>query len=785
MNFDSTFRALARAAVDRPGVVLLLALLYTGATALLWPRFTIEPDISRMLPEHDPDVVLVREIEQDAAAVRSLFVRIRGAVDDAALAALAEDLRQSPHLQQVDATRAELFGPTFERARSAPLWALAPEDLPRIAERLSGGGRRAALADSRERFESDPFAGREVFVADPLSLRWLLDGLATARMPIRLRGGTEHVVLDDDRGAILRLVGTRPPFDIGFSNALLDDVEARLAGFEFDLLGGYATARTDAVRIRSELTGSAIGSVVLVGLFLLVSLRSIVQPHLALIPVALSVVWTLPVAGALLGPQTPLSVSAAAVLIGLGVDFAIHYLAHFASAFRELPYRSAIERCHVDLWRPLVAGALTTVAAFLSLTLGHLPGLRSFAVLLAIGLVHAFVATLVLLPVLLRAWRHPTPPRTSPVVRALDRLARSRHGRLAAGIVVVTAVVGAVVGIGRLQFVTDPAALRPAAENAARAALERELGFAAGAVVALVPNDVPRERIDAGLARLRDAGAIRFANAPPLPTDAQRAAVAAFRSQTDDFVDATLEDLAAADLDPEPFRGGLEVFATMFAADPPPPPPLRVRELDGRTWFEIRCFLPKSSSTLARFDEIQAAFRDAIDERTRVVGAMLLMARLRDALLSDLEAASAIAGVACFAMVYAVLGSLRAALLACVPVLLGFAITLGFAAIAAIQLNPANFVALPMLLGIGVDDGIHYVARVRRGRDTHEGVGETPNAIWRTTSTTALGFGSLCLAESPGFASLGLLVIVGVFACLVATLLVLPVLTGAVTSRRQ
>jgi predicted RND superfamily exporter protein len=88
-----------------------------------------------------------------------------------------------------------------------------------------------------------------------------------------------------------------------------------------------------------------------------------------------------------------------------------------------------------------------------------------------------------------------------------------------------------------------------------------------------------------------------------------------------------------------------------------------------------------------------------------------------------------------------------------------------------LNLNPVNFVALPMLVGIGVDNGIHLVAR---RRDLPGLGGPTGIAIWRCAVTTLLGFGSLVTAATPGLASLGWISSIGMTTCLAASLLVLP-----------
>ncbi len=120
--------------------------------------------------------------------------------------------------------------------------------------------------------------------------------------------------------------------------------------------------------------------------------------------------------------------------------------------------------------------------------------------------------------------------------------------------------------------------------------------------------------------------------------------------------------------------------------------------------------------------------------------------------------------------------------LAVVPVLVGSGITLGLVAWFDVPLNLANFVAVPFLLGIGIDDGLHLASHYRHG-DRSAGPGPVGVAIWRTTITTALGFGSLMATSSRGLQSLGVIAFTGVMACLLASFLVMVPLVRWVGAR--
>ena len=91
-----------------------------------------------------------------------------------------------------------------------------------------------------------------------------------------------------------------------------------------------------------------------------------------------------------------------------------------------------------------------------------------------------------------------------------------------------------------------------------------------------------------------------------------------------------------------------------------------------------------------------------------------------------------------------------------------------------IDLNLANFFALPILIGAGVDGGVHMVHRYRESRDVGEVVRTTGSTVTLSFLTTMVGFGALANASHQGVASLGHLMLFGMLTILAATVLLLP-----------
>jgi hopanoid biosynthesis associated RND transporter like protein HpnN len=118
----------------------------------------------------------------------------------------------------------------------------------------------------------------------------------------------------------------------------------------------------------------------------------------------------------------------------------------------------------------------------------------------------------------------------------------------------------------------------------------------------------------------------------------------------------------------------------------------------------------------------------------------------------------------------------RHTFLALAPLVAGAVITLGVMGIAGVSLNPANMIGLPLIVGVGVDNGVHVLHdyRSRSRRRAYTLAATTGKGIAVSAVTTALGFGTLMVARHKGLAGLGLVLTLGVIGCMVAALVLLP-----------
>lgn len=172
-----------------------------------------------------------------------------------------------------------------------------------------------------------------------------------------------------------------------------------------------------------------------------------------------------------------------------------------------------------------------------------------------------------------------------------------------------------------------------------------------------------------------------------------------------------------------------------------------------------------------------------IDER--ITGTPPLFLRLIDLVGEDGEKAAGLAILVVFLLLWLDFRKLRIAIMAMVPLLSGAVWMIGLMSLFDLPLTIVNVMAIPMIIGIGIDDGVHLLHRYRveGWQNSRIVLQSTGRAILLTSLTTMAGFGSLMIAKYRGFNSLGALLAIGVAACFVTTVTFLPPLVRLFSRR--
>ncbi len=737
-------------------VVVLLALV-VGVP----PR--IEPNLLALLPPDDPASVALTDLHEREGGANLVTLAFEGEPEAVGpfLDELAERLERSPKIRfavhDLDEALATKIG----------LLQLEAADLEELTLRLKGAlalgaalnpvvvQRLMAMGEVTQRIES---AGDR---------SWVPGGRGSGRLLVRPTGSSH---------------------DPQFSVALIEELEAEVAqlleghpGVTQTWVGGAYRHNVEDYRgIRRDLWWTSGASLLLVLLVISLAFRSPRAVVLVAVPLVMSLIVTLGLARILVGSLNTYTSLGTAILVGLGIDFAIHLVGRYRELHATgLSVRDSVMQAWDRVGPPCATAAMTSAAGFLALAAADFRGFSQLGVLLAVGLVVALGMMVITLPLLIPVL-DPDPPLLRGT-RQHDGASTSTYAvapGLLAGIVVLTVVVG-IARLPSLEWEYDVSALRRDGLayqelDEAERALAREsyspvlVRFDDDEALAAATSRVEALQEEGRLPHIQRAVSIETV----LPVD-QGTRLAALRDLQELLDHPNLRYLPPPLVEQlRPLDG---VPLTPITREDLPKPVRSLLGAENEDDYRL-LLLPRGNmwdlrQAAALADEVGLAVADR-----PAAGEYVALGALYRVMLRDMP----IVGFLAFVMV-TLLTSLDLRrpvwVLGAVSTLVAGMVWAGAALeVAGVRLTMVNIVGIPILLGIGIDVVIHLLHRL-----VEEGPGGVRRALSTTgiaagisALTTILSFLSLTLAGNRGVRSLGLLVVIGLVAVFLASALLMP-----------
>ena len=157
-----------------------------------------------------------------------------------------------------------------------------------------------------------------------------------------------------------------------------------------------------------------------------------------------------------------------------------------------------------------------------------------------------------------------------------------------------------------------------------------------------------------------------------------------------------------------------------------------------------------------------------------VTGTPVMNLQYIDLLMKSYIQASFYAAGVILILIFLLFRNVKDLILTLLPLGLGILWLFGALGLFHIELDPANIVTLPMILGIGVAYGVYVMDRYREEGGIRIFASSTGKAVVLSALTTLFGFGSMLVGQYRGLVSLGLVMSLGVIFTLISALLVLP-----------
>jgi len=577
------------------------------------------------------------------------------------------------------------------------------------------------------------------------------------------------------------------------------------------ITGRAAYVAEISLSMRYDIVATLASSVLLVGIIFFVGFRRWL-PLLGM-GFALLLSCVVGLAGGLLafGRLHMVAVGFCAILVGLGVDFAILIFGRYQQARIDgEDYRQSIATAVARLGRAVFFGALTTAVGFLALILSGSMGFSQLGVLIAIGIFFAGLFMCTILFLFVRPWQ--AAPRHDWMFEVVKKYVRWAVERptskllIAGGILSILTVIG-FSPIPPLRFEASARSLEPKNSRAGQAlqAIMDKMPTRWEPVSAIVRARDAQElhddwqKISARWSELQKAGKIKGFTTPaalclsPIWMEKNREALGNVNFHS------TKESIEHA-LDEEGFNR--DAFTPAFklledlqaAAQPNSPLPDWRRQLPKGAgwWFLVDRYFASNPLLTMGFATTNTpvsthAQKEELSRELPVAGVAMTLSGWSYA-LADLQpwshrqlliisALMALFDISLLAILYR---DFRLWLIQVITLAFGIGAMIATMKLLNLHLNLLNVLSFRLVLAIGVDYGIYVVLVWQKTRELEHDVAGVIKPVILAGLTAVSGFGSLAWARNPSISGLGIACAIGIFWSLLATIFFeLPAIAAA------
>lgn len=798
------------------GICLAVAFLSLVAILSLFWTFRMETDVAALLPQKNVAAQQFARIMDLLGHQDTLFVLVEGEREEiiAFAEAFVPKIEHFPKILRVDYKAQQYFYIFFQKMFLEPLLLhFPPEQIEKVLQGLSKEAIQKKIAQNyRKLFSGDPTLATRLSM-DPLGFVDKLYTLVQSRPPFDLESG--YILAQNQKALLIKIKGKTPATQIYESLALTTFIKETIAPLQMRhpvqvaLAGGYQVAAENYYAFRYDLTLTLSTSLLMVLCLVFFVFREKRIFFLIGLPLHVAILWTFALGSFLLSPLTSISLAFAAILVGLGVDFSIHFYNRFLFELTQHPLEEALTQTFLYTGKSILTGGLTTSFGFLVFYTTDFKGFAELGLLSGLGVLICLLVMLVYFPCLLVRAYQKKPFRMIRVGNWQKVGIAFPRFYLFGALLLTLLSLFLLFGYQEkgLTFHSDTQILRPPDTGHFQEKLKEY--FQETNVFYVVQHHERLEELFIEIHRLRkhlqemqQTGLVShyrsIGDFIPDP-DHQKNVLQKLKEIEATQVCATLkQSLEQYGFNTYPVVGGfafdpnkesygpyLEWLQKMLTQTTP----LSLEDFFADEFQALReSFLLKSGSSYyavtylfpGKDIEDRVSRRHFLEQMAKelpppleVTGLPVLLYHLEELIISSFYQATWISAFGVLLLAFFHFRSFLA-LLALLPMILGCLWMFAWMKWFGIPLNFMNIVVIPMIIGLGIDDGIHFMTHYLENQDLLKTLQETGNAITLTSATTLAGYGSLIFAQNLGLVSIGIVALFGIFFCFLNSLFVLP-----------
>jgi hypothetical protein len=825
-------RWLGRLVIGHPGLVAGTALLLTLFLFANIHNLRTGTELTDLFGSRDPQWQAASQIGKELGYGDQLFMVVQAPEDEAdsseAMEAMAD--RLTTEMSSSGLFKQERSGLQEEELLNMARlysWHFPSYALPGQTDALEQRLNPRQIHQNVRRAATElvtPFStlGADYFVADPLGLMSVTAGNGESFSQFSkfdLSWGSGNRFYSRDHKALLIIAEPRESaVDYKSAERIMQwthahiqsaeaDPELRSSGVRAIPAGAYVYAEQDHKFVERNIRRVSLVSIVASLLLCLLVYPSVPLLLLSLLPTSLGILWTTGIASFYPGEVNLISLSFIAILAGLGDDQVVHFFNRSPQEWASGgSFNTAMMRTYETTGASIVICILTAASATAALATSSFKALAEFGFILTVGMFMMMLHTLLTVPALMQLWNRYIRPFSPQGItfRFLPAVARGSlnfvglHARavvaVASGLFLLSLSLlpGIKMG-GSFDAMGDANSPAVVAQNL----LSAKFGIEGSPTLLLIAGDQQEvlrraEDLTAGLESYRQRGAVKsiFSATQLLPSvQTQKQRAAALTHVDMNATARALEDsLRENGLRTEPYLPYIEQLRrlgdhaeplTLESATPYLPAGLLDNSLrktgDGSYVAAIAFYAtdPNAQEAIPSvvLDSWRKQYGPFVEFSFEKIDRDLQSQVLRDSRRALLWTIMAIVSI-----VYLTFRNWRITLLVLMPIVFAIVVTFGLLRLMGHPFSFMSVTAIPLIIGIGIDNGIHLVRRYLESASNSilDVAKASGAALIQSNLTTIIGFGALLTATFPPLAEMGLVTSVGVAFTLVGGLWIIP-----------
>lgn len=538
-----------------------------------------------------------------------------------------------------------------------------------------------------------------------------------------------------------------------FLRSEIEKLKPKYPDLKIGLTGRPVLQNDEAVSTGTDSKWAGLVSFLCVGLIFLVFVKGLRVSLFGLLSLFFGISWTAGLVTLFFGNINLLTISFSVILIALGVDYGIHFFVRYFFFQRqgftlEENLKTIAERTSPAIF----LGAITSAVAFLTAVFTDFLGLQQLGIITGIGIFNCALAQLVVFPVFIKLFVKPDPKQKIRIgfVSFLENFIFA-HRRLVFSIFIISFLFFAPF-LFHLKMDFNLLSLQD--QNQESVIFEKviqEDGDFSTSFLAFFTKDL--EKLVRWQKDLKKLPSVKKVNSIlTLKEELKQKQNLAFREGHEEIFKTLSEFLAHEEALPAVFLKRLKSKKGFYSLEILPAE-------DVWQWSRLEKFISEVREILP---EVTGAPVTTYESALRLKSGFLLVAILTLVIVA--------------AMVWFYFKKFSDMLLALSPVFLSLCLLAGVMGFLNIPINLANFFALPILIGTGVDHAIHILHDFQKEKNLSYLKEVTIPAVVLSCLTTICGFGTLAFVRHDGLASFGLILAIGTTLILFCSVVLLPMI---------